>query len=140
MSPIHHIGKSKKRAGERMRLVTFRVKCFVWNDKDGAGPFAGFGFASDISENGAGIYLDQEFAKGTPLRISFEDEKSEPYFALVAWCRRFSLNQRFHAQANLEYHVGLQLLFASDGDRQRYLMHFNDLRKQAAAIPNQFKF
>jgi hypothetical protein len=140
MSPIHHLGKSKKRTGERMRLVTFRIKCFLWNERAGEGPIPGFGFASDISDSGAGVYAEKALPKATPVRIAFEDEESTPYHGVVVWCRRYTLNQRFHAQANLEYRLGVQLLFESEAERQRYLMLYNELRKRAAAIPNQYKF
>lgn len=140
MCPIHHIGRSPKRMGERLRFVTFRVKCFLWTEKDGGGPFAGFGFASDVSETGAGVYLDVPLTKGAPVRIAFEDEGATAFRGMVVWCRRYSLDHRFHGQTNLEYRVGVQLLFDSEVERQRYLMEFNDLRKRAASMPNQFKF
>jgi hypothetical protein len=125
---------------ERLRLVTFRVKCSVWNERDGAGPYNGFGFASDISPEGAGVFLERPFPKGTPVRIALEDDAQVPYSGMVAWCLRINLDQRFHAQANLEFRIGVQLLFATEAERQRYLMVYNDLRKRASSVPGQFKF
>lgn len=140
MSPIHHLGKSKKRMGERLCFVTFRLKCFVWTDKDGGGPYEGFGFASDVSEEGVGIFLDRLLPKATPVSVALEDETNAPYRGLVIWGQHYSLQQRFHAQANLEFRAGIQFLFDSESERQRYLMYYNDLRKRATSVPNQFKF
>jgi hypothetical protein len=123
-----------------MRFVTYRVKCFVWNSKEGGGPVEGFGFASDIAEDGAGIFLDIKQAKGAIVKVALEEETNASYRGVVIWCRRYSMDQRFVGQANLEYRVGIQFLFESEGERQRYLMQYNDLRKRVSSIPNDFKF
>ena len=140
MCPIYNIGKSAKRMGDRMRFVTFRVNCFVWAGRENGEPLRSFGFASDISESGAGVFLDVKLAKGTPVRIAFEEESNTAHVGVAAWCRRYTLDQRFHAQTALDYRIGVQFFFESESDRQRWLMYFNDLRKRAAAVPNQFKF
>lgn len=140
MCPIHHLGKSKKRMRDRLRLVTFRIHCYLWTTKDGAGPHAGFGFASDVSEEGAGLYLNLQLPKATPVLVSLEDEKNEGYKGLVVWSRRYATEQRFHGQATQDYRVGVQFLFDSETDRQRYLMFYKDLQKRAASVPNQYKF
>jgi hypothetical protein len=140
MCPIYHPGRPKKRVGERLRFVTFRVKCFLWVDKPGSGAREGFGFASDLSEGGAGVYVDAKIPKGTFVRLAFEDESTASYRGMVAWCQRYSLTRRFHGQAALDHRIGVQLLFESEAERQRYLMAYNDLRKRAAALTGEYKF
>ena len=66
--------------------------------------------------------------------------RSQAYRGVVIWSRRFSMEHRFHAQVAQDYRVGVQFLFDSETERQRYLMLYNDLQKRAASVPNQFKF
>jgi hypothetical protein len=128
MCPVHHIGKSSKRMNERLRFATYRIKCFLLVGKSQPEPLTGFGFAADISEAGIGIYIDKKLTVGTPVLVSLEDEGSEPYAGVVAWCQRYTLEQRFHGHSALDHRVGVRFQFQSEADRQRYLMYFNELK------------
>lgn len=138
--PVHHVGRSKKAMGGRMRFVTFRARCFLWLEKDGAEALHGFGFASDISEHGAEVFLDVKLPKGTLVRFALEEQGSTKFRGIVAWCRNYSLEQRFHGQTNLNYRVGLKLSFESEIERQHYIMACNDLRNRAAEVPSEYRF
>ena len=140
MSPIHNPGKSRKRLSERLRLATSRVGCFVWIEGSDEEPLRGYGFVSDISDGGFGIYMNVSLPKTTIVKVALEDEASEPYRGVILWSRRFNLDQRFHSQATLDFRLGVQLLFDSESERQRYLMYFNDLRKRATLLSGEFKF
>jgi hypothetical protein len=140
MCPVHNPGRSRKRLSERLRLATSRIGCFVWVEGGEGAPLRGYGFISDISDGGFGIYMNESVAKTTIVKVSLESEASEPYRGVVLWSRRFNLNQRFHSQATLDYRVGVQLLFDSESERQRYLMYFNELRKRATLLSGEFKF
>ena len=140
MCPVYHLGRSNKRSGDRMRFVTFRVPCFLWVGKPESGPHRGFGFAADISEEGAGLYLDIKLAKATPVRLAFEDKEGSAHRGIVAWCRRYNMDQRFHGQSALDYRVGIEFFFESEADRQRYLIDFNELRKRATSLTGEYKF
>ncbi len=129
MCPIYHFGKSSKRMNERLRFATFRVKC--WLSVAGTEEsIPGFGFASDISESGIGIYLDRKINIGTVVQIKLEEESALPFPGIVAWCQRFSLEQRFHGHDGLDHRLGIRFAFESEPDRQRYIMYFNELRRR----------
>lgn len=130
MCPIHHIGKSTKRMNERLLFATFRIKCFLWVDQRQPEPIPGFGFASDISESGLGIYINTKLSPGTKVRISLEEETNQPYPGVVAWCQRYALEQRFHGHSALDHRLGIRFRFESEADHQRYLMYFNELRRR----------
>lgn len=130
MCPIHHMGKSSKRMNERLRFATYRVKCFLRLDRQPEQSIPGFGFTSDISETGIGIYINTKITVGANVRISLEDENSTFYPGVVAWCQRYKLEQKFHGHAALDHRVGLRFRFESEAEHQRYLMYFNDLRRR----------
>jgi hypothetical protein len=102
MSPIHNPGRKKKRLSERLRLATSRISCFVWIEGGAEAPLRGYGFVSDISDGGFGIYMNESVSKTTIVKVALEDETSEPYRGVVLWSRRFNLDQRFHSQATLD--------------------------------------
>jgi hypothetical protein len=134
MCPIYHIGKSSKRMSERLRFATFRIKCFLWAEKLQAEPITGFGFASDLSEAGVGIYVDAKIPVGTSVRIALEEGDTEPYAGTVAWCQRYTLGQKFHGHAALDHRVGVRFHFRDEAERQRYLMYFNELKRKVTVI------
>lgn len=129
MCPIYHIGKSTKRMNERLRFATYRVKCWLWIE-DQPEPVPGFGFASDISETGVGVYLDRKINVGTPVKVALEEETLQPFPAIVAWSQRYALEQRFHGHEALDHRLGMRFNFESEADRQRYIMFFNELRRR----------
>jgi len=137
MCPVYHMGKSRKRMNERLRFATYRIKCFLWVDKLQPEPFEGFGFASDISEAGVGMYINTKIAVLTPVRIAFEEEGSQPYEGAVAWCQRFTLGQNFHGHSALDHRLGLRFKFESESDRQRYLMYFNELKRKVSVFSKE---
>jgi hypothetical protein len=141
MSPIHHHHRrTNKRIVERLRFATFRVKCFLWTENHQNGPFSGFGFAGDVSETGVGIYTDFRLKSGTLVRIALEEESSDTYQGMVAWCQRYSLEQRFLGQQTQDHRLGIQLIFESEPERQRYLIQLGDLRKRASSLTGGYKF
>lgn len=140
MAPVHNPGRSKKRLSERLRLATARIPCFVWTEGSAEEPLKGYGFVSDVSDGGMGIYLNVSLPKTTFVKVALEDEASSSFRGAVLWSRRFNLGQRFHSQATLDYRIGIHLLFDTESERQRYLMYFNDLRKRATCLSGVFKF
>lgn len=140
MCPVHHFGRSNKRAKERLRFATFRVKCFLWTESPPGGPHAGFGFTADLSETGIGIYSDLCLPKGAPVRVAIEGENEPSYRGMVTWCQRFKLEQRFHGQSAYDYRIGVCLLFDSEAERQRYLLYFKELRHRAKSLDSTMKF
>ncbi len=133
MCPVYHIGKSSKRMSERLRFATFRIKCFLWADKIQPEPFASFGFASDISEAGVGLYISVKLPVGTPVRVALEED-AQPYQGTVAWSQRYTLGQKFHGHEALDHRVGVRFHFDNEADRQRYLMYFNELKRRVTII------
>jgi hypothetical protein len=133
MCPIYHVGKSTKRMNERLRFSTHKVKCWLWLDGAPA-PIPGFGFASDISETGVGIYFDRKVNVGTTVRIALEEDGSSPFPGVVAWCQRYSLEQKFHGHDTLDHRLGIRFAFESEGERQRYIMFFNELRRRVTLL------
>jgi hypothetical protein len=133
MSPVHHFGKSKKRMNERLRFSTFRVKCWLWIE-DSVEPIPGFGFASDISEAGIGIFLDRKVNVGVAVRVAIDEENAPPFPGYVAWCQRFSLEQRFHGHEALDHRLGIRYAFASESERQRYLIFFSELKQRVTLL------
>jgi hypothetical protein len=140
MPPIHHRGRSGKRLSERLRLATSRVPCFLWAEGSPDEPLRGYGFISDISSEGAGIYLNVSLPKTTKVSVAIEDEAGVPYRGAVLWCRRHNLDQRFHSQAALDFLIGVQLIFDTESEQQRYLMYFNDLCRRATSLTGEFRF
>lgn len=134
MSPIHHPGKSRARAEERLKFATFRLRCFVWTERGDEGPFTGFGFASDLSETGAGLYVGVRLNPGTNLRVAFESESSPTYRAVLMWCQRHSLEQRFFGHPALEHRIGLRLQFITEAERQRYLEYYRELASRVLLL------
>jgi hypothetical protein len=130
MCPVHHIGKSSQRMKERLRFTTYRIKCFLWVGKAQPESLTGFGFASDISEAGIGIYVNKKIAVGTAAQISLEDENSPSHSGVVAWCQRYTLSQNFHGHSALDHRIGVRFHFDTEADRQRYLMYFNELKRK----------
>ncbi len=140
MCPVHHVGRINKRAKERLRFATYRVKCYLWTDNPPRGPVAGFGFAADLSEDGTGIYTDVKLAKGAQVRIAIEDEETPAFRGIVTWCQRFKLEQRFHGQQEFDFRLGINFLFESEPERQRYLLYFQDLLHRAKILDGTMKF
>ena len=121
---------------ERLRFVTFKVQCWVRTEREEA-LIPGFGFASDISETGIGIYLDRKINVGSPVKITLEDEASQPFPGVVAWSQRFSLEQKFHGHHSLDHRLGVRFTFESEGERQRYIMFFNELRRRVTIFAKE---
>lgn len=139
MCPIYHIGKSTKRMNERLRFATYKVKCWLWVG-GGSEPIPGFGFASDISEAGIGVYLDRKINVGTEVRIAIDEAEATPFPGLVAWCQRYSLEQRFHGHESLDHRLGIRFNFQSEAERQRYIMFFNELRRRVTIFSDNHDF
>ena len=139
MCPIHHLGRSGRENKDILLFITYRVKCFVWLEA-GGGPFVGFGFASDISEAGAVVYLDLGFTKGSIVRIALEDETATGFRGIVVWSQRYTLGQNFIGHPVLDHRVGIHLRFETEAERQRFIMACNDIRRNVTALKNPSKF
>ena len=140
MSPVYHFGSGDPRKGNQLRLVTFRVPCFVWIDRGSQDPLRGMGFVGDLSEKGIGLYSDTKISKASMVRVALENPEASAHLGIVLWCRRYNFDQRFHGQGNLNFHVGIELHFSDPAEQQRYFIELNELRKRAASLTGEFKF
>jgi PilZ domain len=134
MCPVHNPGRSKSRSAERLRFATFRLNCFLWVENHNEGPHSGFGFAADISETGAGLYVGIRLNPGAQVRVAFESETSPTYRAVLMWCQRYSLEQHFMGHPALDHRVGLRLQFITEAERQRYLEYFKSLGERVKLL------
>ena len=134
MSPIHNPGRSKSRASERLRFATFRLRCFLWTEGLDEGPLTGFGFAADISETGAGLYIGSRLNPGTQVRLAFESETAPTYRAVLMWCQRYSMEQRFLGGPSLDHRIGVRLQFITEAERQRYLEYYRELASRVLIL------
>jgi len=131
MAPIY--SKKNARAHERLRMITFRIRAYVW-DANGKIFHAGFAFVSDFSENGIGLYLGKKLKLEEHVQIAFESENNPTIKATVVWCERYSLEQKFLGHAALSYRAGFHFLFASEMERQRYLSYLQEIKNKASDI------
>lgn len=134
MSPVHHKNGPDKRTFERLRLVTSRIKIYIWNSQGDEVIQSGFGFIADFSETGVGVYLAEHMPVGSNLRLALEAADGVTYRGLVAWCSRHSLEQKFLGHGALNYRAGVRLLFGSEAERQRYLKYCQELKAKALQI------
>lgn len=132
MCPIHHL-KGNKRSTERLRLATVRLKAFVWSDKSEE-PLRGFGFVADMSENGVGLYLGEKLAVGESVRVAFESVDAPVYKGSVVWVARYALEQHFVGRKALSFRVGINFLFVSEAERQRFVSYTDSVRKHAMIV------
>lgn len=137
--PIHHKGRDRRDL-ERIRFTTFRLKAFVLVEGFDDEPIDGFSFVSEISAAGAGLYVNQKIAPGTPVRVAFEARDAVTYRATVMWSHRFSLKQNFFGHDALAYRVGLRYIFRSEAERQRYLKYFEETKRRVLAIEPGLQF
>ncbi|RZA03815.1 MAG: PilZ domain-containing protein [Proteobacteria bacterium] len=134
MSSVHHPPERSGRASERLRLLTTRLKVYVWQAVDETEPAAGFGLVGDLSPTGLGIFLGHHLPPGTPVRMGLEHVDGLTCRGVVAWCARFSLEQRFKGHDALQYRVGIRCQFGSEAERQRYISYQKELRDRALVI------
>lgn len=134
MSNVHHPQKSDARASERLRLLTTRLRIYVWNSREDGEPLAGFGFVGDLSPSGIGIFLDRHLAPGTSVRMGFEHVDGNTYRGVVTWAGRYALEQRFVGHEALQYRVGVRCQFGSEAERQRYIAYQKELQEKALVI------
>ena len=134
MCPIHHQGRNSRRANERLRLATTRLKIYVWNARSEGTPTEGFGFLADISTTGVGIFIGEKLAPGTPVRMGFENLDGMSFRGSVAWSMRYSLEQHFLGHSALAFRMGVRLQFGSEAERQRYLAYQKELCDRALVL------
>lgn len=136
MSPIHRPGKDNKRSQERLRLITYRLRVFVWHGTKSETPERddGFSFVSDFSNGGVGIYLSDKISAGSSVRVAFETATSATFKGIVQWENRVSYRQQFIGHEALSYRVGVKFLFGSEAERQRYLKYLEEVKQKVAAI------
>lgn len=131
--PIHHTEDMKKRASERMKLITMRLRCYLWLGNS-ADPIEGFTFLSDFSEKGAGLYMGKKIDPGREVRIAFESKENPPIVTEVIWCNRYSLEQHFLGHQALNFRLGLKYIFATEAERQRYIEFMEGLKRKCKSI------
>jgi hypothetical protein len=134
MSTVHHPKSRDARAAERLRLLTARLRIYVWNASDESEPSAGFGFVSDVSQSGIGIFLGRHIAPGTPVRLGFEHIDGVTYRGVVAWSGRYAHGQKFLGHEALQHRIGVRCLFGSEAERQRFLAYQRELRDRALLV------
>jgi hypothetical protein len=125
---------NKKRIQERLRLVTARHKLYLFPEGQDIEPVSGFGFVSDFSEEGLGLYLGKKFKLQTPVNVAFEDIKNPTYRGFVVWSSRIEMAQRFIGHEALKYRLGIKFMFGTEAERQRYLAYFEDVRRRVQEI------
>jgi hypothetical protein len=140
VSPVYNNKQDPRRAYERLRLTTAKLRIFLWGSQGEAEPNEGFGFVSDFSQGGLGIYLGQSLRAGESVRISLDSREGVTYRGTVAWCNRFSLEQNFFGHDALSYRVGIKFLFGSEAERQRYLEYYRDLQARALRVEPGMKY
>ena len=130
MCPIHYFNDDK-RAKERLRLTTVRLKSFLWSERQDGDALKGFGFVSDFSDTGVGLYMPRKFSIDQIVRVAFETEDAAAYRGSVVWSHRFSLEQHFVGHDALSYRLGVKFLFGSEAERKRYVVFLDELKKNA---------
>jgi hypothetical protein len=140
MCPIHNPKNSERRSEKRLRLTTFRLKVFVWPKESEERPLRGFGFLSEFSASGAGLFLPDQLAPASLVRLGFEAESGPTYRAIVVWSNRFSLRQKFVGHDSLSFRVGVKYQFGSEAERQRCLKYFDELKKAVLSLDGAMKY
>ena len=140
MCPVHHPGKENRRNNERIRLTTFKLPVFLWDEESQSDALKGFSFVSDISATGAGFYLKENLPKGTLVRLALESRESKSYRGIVMWSNRFDLRQRFYASETFSYRIGIRFRFSSEAERQRYLKYLEELQGKALLVKPGMSF
>lgn len=132
MCPIFH-NKKNVRKLERMRLVTSRVRVYIWlaNKTE---PEKGFSFIADFSDSGVGLYLGKKLKPTANVQLSFETERGTAFKARVAWCSRYTTEQKFSGHEVLEYRAGFHFVFSSENQRQQYLKYVEELRTRTVSL------
>jgi hypothetical protein len=134
MCPVHHPGKNERRAADRLRLATHRLKIFVWDAATELDPHAGFGFVADLSPTGVGIFLEQGLPLGSQIRMGLQHVDGATYRGVVAWSQRYSLEQHFFGHQAHSYRVGVRCLFGSEAERQRYIAFQKEMSDRALRL------
>jgi hypothetical protein len=140
MCPIHSPKDKERRPEQRLRLATFRLKVFVWPKENETRVLSGFGFLSEFSLAGAGLFLPDQLAPASLVRLSFGADSGPTYRAIVAWSNRFSLRQRFVGHDALSFRVGVKYQFGSEAERQRCLKYFDELKKTVLSLDGTMKY
>lgn len=125
---VHIPNRNEKRASQRLKLATSRLRTFIWNEKKSMEAMKGFSFISEVSPAGVGLYVDHAMAVGTNVRIAFEAQDATSFKGQVMWCGRFSLGQKFIGKEALTHRLGIKILFSSEAERQRFLAYTNELK------------
>lgn len=143
MCPIHPPSSKENRSREgsrkKLRLATFRLRTFVWEPGMEV-PLKGFGFISEFSPSGAGLYLEREVKPTSVIRLSFEAENGPTYRAMIMWANRFTLRQGFNGHDALTYRLGVRYQFVSEAERQRYIKYLEEIRARAMNLDGTMKF
>lgn len=136
MGNIFHVKPPSKRARIRLKMATARLRAYIWEGET-AEPLEGFAFIADFSEDGIGLYIEKKLRVTGFVRVSFESRESSPFRTRVAWSERFALEQKFIGHDSLSYRAGLQFVFGSEDERQRYLGYFNELRERVKILSGE---
>jgi len=134
---VHIPNRNEKRATQRLRLATSRLRTFIWNEKKSMEAIKGFSFISEISPTGVGLYLDHAIAVGTSVRLAFETQDATSFRGQVMWCGRFSFGQKFIGKEALTHRLGIRVLFGSEAERQRFLAYTSELKDRVLFLENK---
>jgi len=131
---VHHPRGSEARAAERLRLLTTRLKIYIWSAQEEGEPSAGFGLVGDVSPTGVGVFASRPFTVGASVRLGFEHLDGITFRGVVAWSNRYSLEQKFVGHEALQYRVGIRCQFGSEAERQRFIAYQKELQSRALLI------
>jgi hypothetical protein len=140
MSPVFHRGGDKKRASERLHMVTSRLKIYVWAGSTEPEMIRGFGFLSDLSESGVGVYIGKQLPTASAVYVAFEKPDQVTYRGVIVWCNRFSFQQSFMGHDALSFRAGIKYLFGTEAERQRYLTYFSELKTRSTLVKPGMNF
>lgn len=126
---VHIPNRNDKRATQRLRLATSRLRTFLWNEKkDTDVAIKGFSFVAEISSGGVGLYVDHAMSVGTTVKLAFEAKDATAFRGQVVWCGRFTLGQKFFGKEAVTHRLGIKMLFGSEAERQRFMTYTNELK------------
>jgi len=133
-SNIIHPNFDERRAEERLKFVTTRIRIFIWQEREQKQSVEGMAFLSDLSKEGIGLYVGKELKMGRRIWVAFEKAEAAPFEAKSVWCQRFSLDRNPFKQKELSFRAGVKWVFGSDIERKRYLAFLQEIKNRALGV------
>jgi hypothetical protein len=135
MCPIHKLeSRDPNKVLEKLRFTTFRMKSFLWVDRRESEPLHGFGFISEFTTSGVGLYLTESVPATSSVRLAFETVEGISYRGMVMWSNRFAFRQQYLGHEALKFRIGVRYVFGSEAERQRYLKYLEEIRNNALNV------